>query len=117
VDKGIGALYGFPMTSKTRPLVLSLLDKAVRDRSLPYVTDELLYEMSAFVEWEHGTSPRAQEGANDDLVMAMAVTMELYRRYGTHLNRWTPERLERKVTARVRLDGKHFAKRYGRSRT
>lgn len=116
VDMPIARPYGFPTNQKTRPQILSLLDKAVRERSLPYVTDDLLYEMESFVEHEHGTSPRAQDGSNDDLVMACAITLEMYRQKGHHPNRWTKETADRRVTARVRLDGRHFAKRYGRAR-
>jgi hypothetical protein len=81
--------YGFPTNTKTRPQILSLLDAAIRDRTLPFVTADLLHEMRVFVEWETGTSPRAQSGSNDDLVMACAITLEMYRQKGHHPNRRT----------------------------
>lgn len=79
--------YGFPTNLKTRPLILNQLEKALRDKHLPYVTDELLYEMESFVLYDSGTSPRAQEGSNDDLVLALAIALELYRLRGHHPDR------------------------------
>lgn len=86
-DLPISKPFGFPTNLKTRPQILSQLDRAIRERSLPYVTHDLLAEMGSFVEWQHGTSPRAQEGANDDLVMAFAITLEMYRQKGHHPDR------------------------------
>lgn len=75
----------------------------------------LLSECHTFVYAKTTPSPRAEDGANDDRVMALAIAMEMYRRYGTHANRWKPDQVERKVTERVRLDGKGFEKRYGKA--
>lgn len=94
-DQPLQKPYGFPTNMKTRPQILSLVDKSIRDRSLPYVTGDLLFEMESFVEWEHGTSPRAQEGANDDLVMAFAIALEMYRQKGHHPDRWQRPRKRR----------------------
>jgi hypothetical protein len=76
--------FGFPMTQKTRPIVLQGLERALRERSLPFVSAELLSELQTFVHRSTGTSPRAQDGCNDDRVMAAAIAVELYRQYGTH---------------------------------
>ena len=84
--------YGFPMTLQTRPLVLSGLQRAVREHSPPWLPDSLLTEMRTFVNRESGTSPRAQEGCNDDRVMAAAIALELYREHGHH-----PDRVIRKA--------------------
>ena len=83
--------YGFPMNSKTRPLVLEGLQRAVREHALPWLTVDLLHEMKTFVNRQNSPSPRAQEGCNDDRVMAAAIVCELYRQYGQH-----PERTARK---------------------
>jgi hypothetical protein len=90
-DLPISKPYGFPTNSKTRPLILNQFEKAVRERTLPFVSDALLWEMESFVYHDHGTSPRAQEGARDDLVMAAAIALEMYRLYGEH-----PDRKHRK---------------------
>ena len=84
--------FGFPMTSKTRPLVLNGLERAVRDRSLPWVTDGLLYELGNFVAEpapgargsSRGPWPRAADGLHDDRVLAAAITLELFRLRGEH---------------------------------
>jgi hypothetical protein len=86
-DLPISKPYGFPTNMKTRPLILNQLEKAARERLIPYVTSELLFEMESFVYHDTGTSPRAQEGANDDLVMAYAIGLEMYRLRGHHPHR------------------------------
>lgn len=76
--------FGFPMNTKTRPLVVSQLEQAIRDRSLPFLTDRLLAECRTFIHAETSPSPRAQEGCNDDAVMACAITLEMFRLRGHH---------------------------------
>jgi hypothetical protein len=87
VDLPVTKRYGFPMSSRTRPQVLTQLAKAVREHDLPFVTEGLLNEMTTFVYMESGTSPRAQEGCNDDRVMSAAIALEMYRRKGHHPDR------------------------------
>jgi len=94
-DLPISKPYGFPTNSKTRPQILSELEKWIRERLIPYMSDELLYELESFVYHDHGTSPRAQEGANDDLVMAAAIAYEMYRQRGYHAER-KPRRSQRR---------------------
>jgi hypothetical protein len=89
VDLPVTKRYGFPMSSRTRPQVLTQLAKAVREHDLPFVTEGLLNEMTTFVYMETGTSPRAQEGCNDDRVMSAAIALEMYRRKGHHPDRET----------------------------
>lgn len=89
--------YGFPMNRATRPKVFNQIGAAIRERSLPYVSDNLLHEMEDFIEAEHGTTPRARDGAHDDCVMAAAIALELYRLYGAH-----PEREKRRRVRRPR---------------
>lgn len=83
-DTPLRKTYGFPMTQKTRPQIVSTTEKALREKSIPWLTDGLLFELENFVAHEHGTSPRAAEGLNDDRVMAFAITLELYRQFGHH---------------------------------
>lgn len=78
------ASYGFPMTSKSRPLVISAMEKAIREKSLPWMTNGLLAECHTFVTHETGTSPRAQDGTNDDRVMACAIALQMYREFGAY---------------------------------
>lgn len=83
--------YGFPMNMKTRPQVLNALEAAIREKALPKMPQGLLRECQTFVYARTNPSPRAQEGTNDDRVMAAAVTLELYRQYGTHADRHRPK--------------------------
>lgn len=91
VDHLVHKNIGFPMTSATRAPVLENLESCVREKALPWLTDRLHSEMGSFVRFDprtgqkpSGTWPRAMQGANDDLVMAAAITLELYRERGHH---------------------------------
>ena len=64
------------------------------------MTRTLLDEMKTFNLFDHGTSPRAQEGAHDDCVMACAISLEMFRLYGLH-----PEFEARKRSRRTRRAG------------
>lgn len=86
-DRPDSALYGMPMDPKNRNLVVNQIERWIRDRSLPFVTDDLHYEMTEFVEHDFGTSPRARDGSHDDLVMACAGALDLFRRYGRTIGR------------------------------
>ena len=79
--------FGFPTNMKTRPLILNQLEKAIRERSLPFLTRLFLNEARTFVYHDTGTSPRAQDGARDDCVMALAIALEMYRLRGEHADR------------------------------
>ena len=82
--------YGFPMNLKTRPLVINQLEKALREHALPFLTDGLLSECRTFTYQKTNPSPRAQEGCNDDRVMAMCIALDLYRQYGEHPDKRKP---------------------------
>lgn len=94
-DAPVSKTFGFPTNMKTRPLILNQLEQALRERSLPWLTDDLLYEMSEFVHHDHGP-PRARDGSHDDRVLAAAITLEMYRLYGSHPHK--PKRLARRGT-------------------
>ena len=87
--------FGFPMNIKTRPLVISQIEKAVRDRALPFVTDALWNEMRTFVHRNQSPSPAAEDGSNDDCVMACAIALEMFRLYGEHPNKPVRKRSSR----------------------
>lgn len=86
-DKPVAKPYGFPTNQKTRPLVLNQMEQHLRERTFPWLSEDLLYEMSEFVMHDHGTSPRARDGSRDDRVMACAIALEMYRLYGAHRKR------------------------------
>lgn len=89
-DRPTAKPYGFPMNSATRAKVFNQISAAIRERTLPYVSDNLLHEMEDFIEADHGVSPRARDGAHDDCVMAAAITLELYRLHGSHAEQHRP---------------------------
>lgn len=80
--------YGFPMNTSTRPEVVSALERVVRERSLPYISTETLFELGTFVHRKTGTSPAAQDGSNDDRVMALGIALEIYRKRGFYEHRY-----------------------------
>lgn len=94
--------YGFPTTQKSRSQIIGLLVAAIRDRDFPWMPELLAQECATFCEFEDGAvSPRAQPGCNDDCVLAMAITMELYRRKGYQPKR--EERLSQRRRPRKKL--------------
>lgn len=76
--------YGFPITTKTRPLIINQLEQAIREESLPHIPMETILECQTFVRRDTLPSPRASEGTNDDRVMSLAGALEMFRRYGSH---------------------------------
>jgi hypothetical protein len=86
-DLPVSKPFGFPTNTKTRPLILNQFEQAIRERTIPAVTATQLSEMQTFVYHDHGTSPRAQEGARDDAVMGSAIVLEMYRLRGEHAAR------------------------------
>jgi hypothetical protein len=89
-DKPVAKTFGFPTNTKTRPLILNQMEQALRERSLPWVTNELLHEMTEFVRHDHGTSPAARVGSRDDRVLACAIALEMFRLYGHHPSKPKP---------------------------
>jgi hypothetical protein len=81
-DKPVSKPFGFPTNTRTRPLILNQLERHLRERTLPWVTGDLLHEMSEFVHHNHGVSPRARDGSRDDRVLACAIALEMFRLYG-----------------------------------
>jgi hypothetical protein len=62
---------GFTNSQKTRPLVVSKLESYIRDRHFVFRSKRLLEELRVFI-WNHGKA-QAQNGYNDDLVMAAGI--------------------------------------------
>jgi len=62
---------GFTTSVKTRPLVISKMESYIRDRHFIFRSKRLLEELRVFI-WQHGKA-QAQNGYNDDLVMAAGI--------------------------------------------
>jgi hypothetical protein len=95
--------YGYPVNGQTRPLIISQLERALREHALPWVTAGLLAELQTFVEIPgKKVSPAAMDGCNDDRVMATCITLELYRQFG----HWPEARRRRKRQKRTPLSAR-----------
>lgn len=79
--------WGFPINQRTRPLIINQLEAAIREKTLPFMSTELIQECRTFCKQKTNPSPRAQEGCNDDRVMAAAIALEMFRLYGKHPKR------------------------------
>lgn len=64
--------FGFDTNSKTRPLIIAELIKAVREDIETVSDSDTLTEMLTFVRNE-SWKPEAEEGAHDDCIMALAI--------------------------------------------
>jgi len=62
---------GFTNSQKTRPLVISKMEAYIRDRHFVFHSKRLLEELRVFI-WQNGKA-QAQNGYNDDLVMALGI--------------------------------------------
>jgi hypothetical protein len=62
---------GFTTSTRTRPLVISKTETYVRERTLVFHSKRLLEELRVFI-WINGKA-QAQNGYNDDLVMALGI--------------------------------------------
>jgi len=67
---------GFSTNSKTRPLILAKLEEVLRTRQVKVHSSRLYEELKTFV-WK-GQKAQARKGANDDLIMALAIGVWLY---------------------------------------
>jgi hypothetical protein len=66
---------GFTMSLRSRPLVINKFREFISDRSTIIQSKRLIEEMKVFI-WKNGRA-QAQNGYNDDLIMAYAVGMFL----------------------------------------
>jgi hypothetical protein len=82
---------GVSTTSRTRPLMISALEMYMRQKTPAIRSKRLIQELLVFV-WLNGKA-QAQQGYNDDLVMAFAITLWLrdtalkLRQQGIDLNK------------------------------
>jgi len=66
-----GAVAGFTMSMKTRPLVVAKFEEFIRNKLLKVYSKRLQHELTTFV-WNNG-KPEAMRSYNDDLIMACAI--------------------------------------------
>jgi hypothetical protein len=64
---------GFTMSARTRPMVIAKFQEYISEKSVTIQSRRLLEEMKVFI-WKNGRA-EAQQGYNDDLVMAFGISM------------------------------------------
>jgi hypothetical protein len=69
--EAVGAIPGFTMSMKTRPLVIAKLEEFVRNKLININSLRLAHELKTFV-WHNGR-PQAMRSYNDDLVIAACI--------------------------------------------
>lgn len=79
--------YGFPITEGSRKQILDNLQHMLMTRAFQWIDNDTLGELGSFVYADTNPSPRAQEGMNDDRVLSLALTCELYRQFGNRPTR------------------------------
>jgi hypothetical protein len=74
-------LYGWNMTTATRPKALQELKDAIDHRLFKVYDRQTINEMLSFVVMQTSSSWKAQAevGAHDDLVMALAISWQMYQ--------------------------------------
>lgn len=74
--------YGFPISAGSRKQILDNLSFTLVQRGFQWIDQDTLDELGHFAYATTNPSPRAQEGMNDDRVMSLALTCELFRQLG-----------------------------------
>jgi hypothetical protein len=69
---------GFPTTKKTKPIMISDLQHAIREELVPIHHLKTVDELMSFVRKEGGKM-EAQQGSYDDLVMAFAIGLQIHK--------------------------------------
>lgn len=72
---------GWSTTSASRPIMLQMLKEAIDKRLIRIYDASTVNEMFAFIVSQTSTSWKAQaeQGAHDDLIMALAIAWQLYQ--------------------------------------
>jgi len=66
-----GTIAGFTTSSKTKPLLIAKFEEFIRNKILTIYSSRLRSELDTFI-WNNGRA-EAQQGYNDDLIMACAI--------------------------------------------
>lgn len=74
-DTGQGMVPGFTMSLRTRPLAVAKMISYLHEKSVTIQSKRTLEELRTFI-WKNGKA-QAQDGYNDDLVMALSICMFL----------------------------------------
>ena len=80
---------GFRTTASSKPRIIGHLKRCVEDLDICVPAAEAIDELKNYVQTESGKT-EALSGCHDDIVMAMAISMEILR---THRDRLTTDRI------------------------
>lgn len=88
---------GWTTSSASRPTMLSMLKEAIDNRLITIYDKPTITEMFSFIVSQTSSSWKAQaeQGAHDDLIMALAISWQLYQSENPPVNRHR-DRPERK---------------------
>lgn len=82
-DRGsaISRKYGWDTTSISRPVMLGTLKESIDNKLIRIYDEPTITEMFSFVEKQTATGwkPQAESGAHDDLIMSLAICLQLYQ--------------------------------------
>jgi hypothetical protein len=104
------AVAGFTMSARTRPMVVGKFQEYISEKSVTIQSKRLIEEMKVFI-WRNGRA-EAQQGYNDDLVMAFGIAMYIrdtalkYRQRGLDLTR---SALKNMTVNRTAYQGAYYA--------
>jgi hypothetical protein len=104
------AVAGFTMSARTRPMVVGKFQEYISEKSVTIQSKRLMEEMKVFI-WKNGRA-EAQQGYNDDLVMAFGIAMYIrdtalkFRQRGLDLTR---SALNNMKVNRTAYQGAYFA--------
>ncbi len=85
--------FGFRTDKLTRPVIIAELVKAARDKVSNKNDEDTLLEMLTFVR-NPKLRPEAEEGANDDCVLALAIAHYIRPQQSMRLKNKEPEGVE-----------------------
>lgn len=78
IGRKIKDKLGWETNSKTRPLMIGDLIEVFANRQIGIPDENILKEMRSMTRGKNN-KPEAQEGAHDDLVMALAIALQMYK--------------------------------------
>jgi phage terminase large subunit len=81
---------GFDTNKRTRPLLLSALEEALRERELGMYSSRCHAELASFVIGDNGRG-EARQGAHDDLVLALAMAVYICQQQPKQLRQLKPD--------------------------
>lgn len=76
-DMEQGEQYGWSTNMATRPKMLDDLALAIRQRSIKIQSKQIIDELYSFIRNEKTGKPEADRGSHDDLVMALAIALQM----------------------------------------